>query len=109
LACGEAAAIEWMPKFGQHPPDLRGQHVGGVQQLVLDAEPLGAWRAEDAVAIAVDGGGNATAGDYLAQQQQVASAVFLVAEHRSHRVAGGVVDGTQQAPARTSRAEPAVR
>src|SRR5262249_24289858 len=85
----------------QHPPDLRRRHVCGTQQLLLHTEPVGAWRSEDAVSIAIDGGRNATRGDPLAQQHQVAGGVLLLAEQRRAWLTGGIVDGAQQAPART--------
>ncbi len=108
LACGEAAAMDSMPS-GQHASDLGGHDVGRAEQLVGDAQPLGTWCTEDAVPIAIDGRRDAACGHHLAQQQQVASGVLLLTEKRRQRLTGGIVHRTQQAPARTVWAQPAVR
>ena len=63
---------------------------------------------EDRTAVGVEGQGNATALYQALQQQEVAAAVFLIAEESVDHGASGIINGEEQRELRPVLAQPAV-
>jgi len=94
------------PEFLQRAADLGG--LGGPEELLGERQRGPGFRAKDAMAIGVGGGGDAIAADHVAKEQKIAMGILLRSKDTAEDAAGGIVDGRMQDKARAAVLEPRV-
>ena len=92
-------------EFGHRPAEL-GRRAAPAE---LFFERLAVRRPKDAVAVAIDGVGDAHLAADIAQQAEIAAGVFAFVEAGARHLAGGVVDDGEEREVRTATLQPVVQ
>ena len=106
LGLGRMGADPANAEFRQRPANLSG--VALATELLRERERRAGRDAEDAVAIGVDGAGEAIAAKELAQEEEVPVRILLEPEDGPEHAPGSVVDRGQEDEARAAVFKPRV-